>query len=247
MSRVLDQHRFDALSASLAPEPGAAVMMLDRDLRIRGVNAAYEELSLRQRDDLLGKCVFDEFPDDPSDPQASGSSQLAVSIESALSRNTTATMPIVRYDICDPKDPDVFLPKLWTCSNLAVSDGEAQIGVLHQVAPITSLDDALPALTNTVPGGPQLGTAEQLHVLSVFALKMREDRLANHALAQEIKQLHQAIETRDIIGQAKGMLMERFDIDSDGAFALLATLSQRSNTALVVVARKLVEIDHPSE
>ncbi len=91
MSRVLDEHRFDELLASSAPESHAASMLLDRDLRIRGLNATYEAISLRDRKDMLGEYVFDVFPDDPDEPRASGSSQLAVSVESAL-RTTERTL-----------------------------------------------------------------------------------------------------------------------------------------------------------
>lgn len=242
---MLDQHRFDALSASLvSAQSDTAVMLLDRDFRIRGVNATYEALSMRPPEELLGEIVFDVFPDDPNDPQASGSSQLTVSVESAMRRRGMDTMPIVRYDIVDPQNPDVFLPKLWTCNNTAVDDGDEPIGVLHQVAEITSLDEALPALSRNVAGGEKLSTAAQLHVLAAMADKARADQGRTQAMAREIEQLHHAVESRDIIGQAKGMLMERFDVDALAAFKLLAKLSQQSNTPLVVIARKLVEIDH---
>ncbi|MGZ4510384.1 MAG: ANTAR domain-containing protein [Mycobacterium sp.] len=49
------------------------------------------------------------------------------------------------------------------------------------------------------------------------------------------EQLHRAVETRDIIGQAKGMLMERFEINAAAAFQLLVRLSQKSNTAVEAV------------
>ncbi|MGB9306327.1 MAG: PAS domain-containing protein [Mycobacterium sp.] len=79
VSRTLDEHRFDALAASVAPETSnVGVMLLDRDLRIRGANATYEAVSMRQRDEMLGDFVFDVFPDDPNDPQASGSSELLI-------------------------------------------------------------------------------------------------------------------------------------------------------------------------
>lgn len=50
-----------------------------------------------------------------------------------------------------------------------------------------------------------------------------------------------ALASRDIIGQAKGMVMERFTIDASQAFELLKRLSQTSNTPVVEVARQLVE------
>lgn len=110
MSRVVDQHRFDTLPASAVPEPSnVGVMLLDRDFRIRGVNAGYEAISMRHRDQLLGERVLDVFPDDPDNPQASGSSRLAVSVESAMRRGGTDTMSIVRYDITDPQNPDMLM------------------------------------------------------------------------------------------------------------------------------------------
>lgn len=46
-----------------------------------------------------------------------------------------------------------------------------------------------------------------------------------------------AIATRDMIGQAKGMLMERFNIDADRAFGLLTRLSQETDTRVESIAR----------
>lgn len=51
-----------------------------------------------------------------------------------------------------------------------------------------------------------------------------------------------ALTTRDIIGQAKGILMERYQIDAVKAFDLLKRLSQESNTRLAEIARKLVTL-----
>src|ERR1700722_11993794 len=177
MSRVLDEHRFDALAAPVVADASAdGVMLLDPDFRIRGVNAAYETISMRRRDDMLGELVFDLFPDDPDDPQASGSAQLQASLESAMRQRGSDAMPIVRYDIVDPRDPGVFLPKLWTWTNTSVDDGDEQIGVLLHVAEITSLDMALSALSTNIAGGGVLDAAEQVHLLSALASKVQADR-----------------------------------------------------------------------
>jgi hypothetical protein len=52
--------------------------------------------------------------------------------------------------------------------------------------------------------------------------------------------LNQALKTRDVIGQAKGILMERFDITDDAAFQMLVTTSQETNMKLHDVAAWLV-------
>lgn len=58
--------------------------------------------------------------------------------------------------------------------------------------------------------------------------------------AQKLDRLDRAIASRDLIGQAKGMLMERYRIDGDGAFRVLARASQSSNRPLREVAQELV-------
>jgi GAF domain-containing protein len=70
--------------------------------------------------------------------------------------------------------------------------------------------------------------------------------LAAHAAvalssARRSEQFRSALASRDIIGQAKGMLMERYTIDARDAFALLSKLSQNSNTPVVELARQLAD------
>ncbi len=64
--------------------------------------------------------------------------------------------------------------------------------------------------------------------------------------ARRAARFRQALDSRDIIGQAKGMIMERYDVDAVAAFDLLRKLSQDSNIPLVRVAERLVATDHPS-
>jgi GAF domain-containing protein len=61
------------------------------------------------------------------------------------------------------------------------------------------------------------------------------------AEAQRTDQLHTALANRDIIGQAKGILMERHRTTSDTAFSYLSKASQDVNMKLTAVARHLVE------
>ncbi|MGK3208520.1 GAF and ANTAR domain-containing protein [Amycolatopsis sp. MEPSY49] len=59
--------------------------------------------------------------------------------------------------------------------------------------------------------------------------------------AQTEAQLHTAVENRDTIGMAKGILMQRHDLRPVEAFRLLVEYSQRTNTKLHEVAAWLVE------
>jgi GAF domain-containing protein len=60
------------------------------------------------------------------------------------------------------------------------------------------------------------------------------------AASQNVENLELAISTRTAIGRAEGILMERFDIDPDQAFAVLRRVSQHRNVRLNWVAEELV-------
>ena len=59
------------------------------------------------------------------------------------------------------------------------------------------------------------------------------------------EQFHSALFTRDVIGQAKGIIMERYRIGAGAAFELLPRLSQDTNTPLAQIAHELVQADFP--
>ncbi len=84
---------------------------------------------------------------------------------------------------------------------------------------------------------PAAFTEHDARVTSLFAT------LAALALAdaERAEQLRQALGSRDLIGQAKGILMQREKITADEAFARLSQVSQRRNKKMGVVVRHLVE------
>jgi GAF domain-containing protein len=79
--------------------------------------------------------------------------------------------------------------------------------------------------------GPHVRLTELLATHAALAL----------ATAQLVTHLRTAFLNRDVIGQAKGILMERHRITADAAFQRLSAVSQACNRKLVEVARDLVE------
>jgi GAF domain-containing protein len=70
--------------------------------------------------------------------------------------------------------------------------------------------------------------------------------LAAHAAAailarSQDEQMQAALSTRDRIGQAKGIIMERYDVDDVRAFDMLRRLSQESQVKLAEVAQRVIE------
>ncbi|MFF3911584.1 GAF and ANTAR domain-containing protein [Streptomyces sp. NPDC001848] len=60
------------------------------------------------------------------------------------------------------------------------------------------------------------------------------------------EQLTEAMHTRDLIGQATGILMERLNMDATEAFDSLVRASQRENVKLRDLARRIVDANHPT-
>jgi GAF domain-containing protein len=60
-----------------------------------------------------------------------------------------------------------------------------------------------------------------------------------HAVGEE--HLRRAVDARNLVGQAQGILMERFDLDASRAFEVLRRYSQHHNRKLHLVAEDLVE------
>lgn len=76
--------------------------------------------------------------------------------------------------------------------------------------------------------------------MALAALFARQGALAL-GYARGAEGLREALDTRTIIGQAQGILMERFDIDADRAFATLRRYSQHHNIKLGVFCAHLIE------
>ena len=73
--------------------------------------------------------------------------------------------------------------------------------------------------------------------------------LARHAsvavaTARQEESMARAVDARKLVGQAMGILMERYDVDGDRAFAILRRYSQDTNTKLRDVAQQLVDTRH---
>ena len=94
--------------------------------------------------------------------------------------------------------------------------------------------DDLGAL-NLISTEPHAFDDESEHVGLLFA----SHAAVAMAGAQHEQQLRHGMARRDIIGQAKGILMERFHLDAEQAFRLLARLSQDTNIPLHDLAAQL--------
>lgn len=154
---------------------------------------------------------------------------VAVMVDEAADCLTTVTVEAV-----NPKGKVAYA----ACSG-AVPDGlEPGVAMTAMMKPVpgdsmsirwTVVDARTPPHRSHPCAAP---TPDVLHVLTHMTTVV--------ALAVELVSLRAAIGHRDELGTAKGMLMERNNINADAAFALLARYSQDTNTRVAVVAQRVI-------
>ncbi|MFC9819944.1 PP2C family protein-serine/threonine phosphatase [Streptomyces erythrochromogenes] len=119
--------------------PGA-VALLAPDLVYLDVNEAYLSVSGRTREELVGRRLFDVFPDNPNDPEATGSQNLRASLERVVATGERDTMALQRYDVEDPERPGVWQERYWSPVNVPVLASDGSVALLvHRVEEVTEL------------------------------------------------------------------------------------------------------------
>jgi len=113
-------------------------LALAPDLTIVAVTDAYLAATLTRRDEILGRGIFDVFPDNPDDATADGTSNLRASLERVLATRAPDTMSVQKYDVRGPDGS--FQVKHWSPKNIPVlsANGEVRF-ILHRVEDVTEL------------------------------------------------------------------------------------------------------------
>jgi signal transduction histidine kinase len=118
--------------------PGS-FLVLDPDLRIAAVSDAYVAATMIRRDDVLGRGIFDVFPDNPDDPAASGVGNLRESLERVRKTGRADTMAVQKYDIRRPdSEGGGFEVRYWSPVNSPVLDDLRRVRyIIHRVEDVT--------------------------------------------------------------------------------------------------------------
>ncbi|WP_330255435.1 ATP-binding protein [Nocardia sp. NBC_00565] len=112
------------------------ILVLDPRLRVVAVTDAYERATMTERAQILGRDVFEIFPDNPEDAQAEGVRNLRVSLERVLRDRVTDAMPVQRYDIRRPDG--TFEERFWSPFNSPVIDSSGELQyIIHRVEDVT--------------------------------------------------------------------------------------------------------------
>lgn len=109
------------------------------DFTIVAANDAYLTATLRRREEILGRNVFDVFPDNPEDPETRCVAALKASLQRVLDTRAADTMPVQKYDIQRPPERGGgFEPRYWSPVNSPVVDEDGNVAyVIHRVEDVT--------------------------------------------------------------------------------------------------------------
>ena len=93
-------------------------MVLDTELHIVAASDAYLQATLTRREEMLGRYVFDVFPDNPNDPTADSMQNSLASFRRVLRTGETDVMVVQRHDVRRPEsEGGGFVTHYWSPVN----------------------------------------------------------------------------------------------------------------------------------
>ncbi len=120
-------------------------LLLTLGWKIFAANDAHLTATGRAGEDVLGRFLFDVFPDPPqeaAEPPADGVRRLTASLQAALARSRPDVLPYLRFDMTGPDGG--FLARTWSVVNSPLFDGDgAVVGFLHQAEDISEFADEI--------------------------------------------------------------------------------------------------------
>lgn len=163
------------------------LVLTPNDYTIVAVTDDYAKAVSSDRTTLIGRRLFEAFPDDPNEPDADGTRKLMASLQRVQALNTTDVMAIQRYPVRTPDG--TFQERFWLPLNKPVFDNQGKLlYIIHRVEDVT-----------TELGGPHPGDATAdaaiSHTQRNLQLNPDETRATLLALKERETQLRQALES----------------------------------------------------
>ena len=108
-------------------------LVLTPALTIVAVSDAYLTATMTKREEILGHGLFEIFPDNPDDPNATGVRNLKASLDRVLTNRVPDTMAVQRYDIRRPEsEGGRYEERHWSPVNTPVFAVNGKIAYLIQ-------------------------------------------------------------------------------------------------------------------
>ncbi len=119
-------------------QPGAT-LLLSPELVIVAASDDYLEVTLTERDTLVGQYLFDAFPDNPQTPEANAVANVRASLQQVLATGQPHEMAPQHYDVPDRTQPGRFVERHWQPCHTPVLDAAGQVQfIIQSVQDITA-------------------------------------------------------------------------------------------------------------
>ena len=129
-------HRSRAIFENLFESLPGLYLVLTPDLKIVTASDAYLKATMTQREQILGRGLFEVFPDNPDDVDATGTSNLRASLDRVRQTAALDTMAIQKYDVRRPDG--VFEERYWSPINSPLLGVNRRIEyIIHRVEDVT--------------------------------------------------------------------------------------------------------------
>jgi signal transduction histidine kinase len=113
-------------------------LVLDCDLQIVAVSDAYLDATMTRREAIVGRDLFEVFPDNPDDPHATGTRNLRASLDTVLQTGKPHTMTVQKYDVRRPQsEGGGFEERYWSPMNTPVFTEGRLTHIIHRVEDVT--------------------------------------------------------------------------------------------------------------
>jgi len=114
------------------------VALLTPEMVFLDANEDYLSNSGRSREQLVGRYLFDVFPDRPGDPASTGMRNLEASLRRVVESGERDSMALQRYDVESLDRPGVWEERYWSPVNVPVLDENGAVAlVVHRVEEVT--------------------------------------------------------------------------------------------------------------
>lgn len=116
-------------------------LLLDTSLTIVAVTDSYLEVTMTKREAIVGRYLFEVFPDNPDFGHADGVTQLRQSLFKVIKGRAPHEMAIQRYDIPRPQDQGGgFEERYWQPRNWPILGADGLVEwIVHQAEDVTDL------------------------------------------------------------------------------------------------------------
>jgi len=114
-------------------------LVLTPEFTVVAASDAYLKATMTTRDKVLGRGIFEVFPDNPGDPHADGVKNLRASLNLVLEGRVPNPMPVQKYDIRRPdSEGGYFEERYWSPVNSPVLGSKGELAyIIHCVEDVT--------------------------------------------------------------------------------------------------------------